>query len=51
MNFTEKIYVWVVINEVEQYIFGVFSTEEKAYAALQKRHDRSNFIVEGTEVQ
>ena len=51
MEYTEKTYLWVVFNEVEQYLFGVFSSEEKAKETLKRRHDRTNFIIEETEVQ
>ena len=51
MEHTEKTYVWVVFNEIELYLFGVFGTEEKAKEALKKRPDRDNFVIEETEVE
>ena len=51
MEYSEKTYVFVVFNEVELYLFGVFATEEKAKEALKKRPDRDNFTIEETEVE
>ena len=51
MEHTEKTYVWVVFNEIELYLFGVFGTEAKAKEALKKRPDRDNFVIEETEVE
>lgn len=51
MEYTEKTYVWVVWNAFEEYVFGVFSSEEKAKEALKKRYDRANFEIEEMELQ
>lgn len=51
MDFTEKTYVWVVWNTYEEYVFGVFSSYEKAEIALSKRRDRHNFEIEEMEVE
>lgn len=51
MNYSDKKYVYVVFNEVELYLFGVFETYEKAEEAINKRRDWNNFVIEETELQ